>query len=154
MASSSPTGMILLIDVDWQKSCTTFRCIRNLVNHLRFFMVLHTNWCTAFCLPTVWDKSSLDIPTQTLDAGERAVPQRSGAPNKHEKDRRPPLRFPKNGAVDGSSNNQKIPGDSSRDLESSPIGGHQQPLKGSFFHHPKEVTSRIAWYTFITDSYI
>ena len=24
------------------------------------------------------------------------------------------------------------------------IGGHQQPLKGSRFHHPKKVTSRIA----------
>ena len=151
MASSSPTGMILLIDVDWQKSCTTFRCIRNLVNHLRFSMVLHINWCTTFCLPTVWDKSSLDIlTTQTLDAGERAVPQRSGAPNKHE------TRQTSTASVsDQNSRTERL-----RLMEvptikkyqviqavtflSPIVGGHQQPLKGSL-NHPKEVTKSLVY---------
>ena len=29
------------------------------------------------------------------------------------------------------------------------VAGHQQPLKGSLFHHPKKVTSRTARYYFI-----
>ena len=43
------------------------------------------------------------------------------------------------------SKKHQEPGDSSRDQTLSPnVGGHQQPLKGSRFHHPKKVTSRIA----------
>ena len=29
------------------------------------------------------------------------------------------------------------------------LGGHQQPLKGTRFHHPRKVTSRIAWQVFL-----
>ena len=43
-----------------------------------------------------------------------------------------------------------IAGASIRDQTWSPIvGGHQQPFKGSRFHHPKKVTSRFARYTTI-----